>query len=204
MDGLLFDTERLYQREWHALAHEHGFQLGDNFASEICGKGEIQAHEVLRRYFPGCDPKEVMETCKARVTVLEETELELKKGAVEILASMKERGYLLAVASSSPMVMILKNLEKAGLEAYFDKLVSGETIPRGKPFPDIFLAAAESLGLPPEECFVFEDSLNGIEAAYAAGSQPVMIPDLVQPTERARSISKIFSDLSEAREKLIG
>ena len=203
MDGLLFDTEKIYQEVWHTLARERGFTLPGTFASEICGKGEKQAAVVLRKYFVGWDPFEIIETCKATVFELERTRLELKPGAREILEAMKARGLRLAVASSSPMFMIKQNLELGGITELFDSLVSGENIPRGKPFPDIFLAAAESLQLPPEECWVFEDSLNGIRAGHAAGCKSVMIPDLVAPSEDIIPLCQVFPTLLEARDRLL-
>lgn len=203
MDGLLVDTERLYQRVWRQLAAERGFELPGTFAAEICGKGEKQAADVLRRYFPGYDPEAIIALCKERVVLLEETELTLKPGAADILAAMKKRGFRLAVASSSPMSMVRRNLAHAGILDFFDALTSGETIERGKPFPDIFLAAAASIALPAEECYVFEDSLSGIIAADAAGCTPVMIPDLVQPPEDIRAICHVFPDLSAARVALL-
>lgn len=94
----------------------------------------------------------------------------------------------MAVASSSPKFQVEKNLVRAGVREYFDAVVSGEEVLHGKPAPDIFLLAAEKIGIDPKDCYVFEDSINGIRAGVAAGSASVMIPDITQPDEEIRSI----------------
>ena len=78
-------------------------------------------------------------------------------------------------------------------------MVSGTEIERGKPAPDIFLLAAKEIGIAPEECYVFEDSINGIRAGVAAGCRSYMIPDLTEPTDEMREIcSGIYEDLDAA------
>ena len=204
MDGLLLDSERLFQVGWHMLADKYGVELGDRFSGEIIGCGEVQAAGVLSRYFPGAVPQDLIEECKAKVAELEETQLELKKGVREILAGLKSAGFRLAVASSSPLTMIRKNLGRMGVLDFFDVLLSGEEVTRGKPNPDIFLLAAERLGLEPESCYVFEDSLNGIRAAHAANCRAVMIPDQVAPTDEIRTMCDVYPDLIAAWDDLSG
>ena len=199
MDGLLFDTERLFQRVWHEFAVEAGYTLDDSFAGAMCGSSGKATEAVLRRYVPGVDPLPLMSEVYHRVIELEKDGIPLKPGAVEILEGMKRRGFRTALASSSPMDMIQRNMEITGLSAYFDELVSGFEVRRGKPEPDIFLLAAERLGLPGRDCYVFEDSVNGIRAGHAAGCMAVMVPDLVQPTPEVRALCHgVYPDLVAA------
>lgn len=86
----------------------------------------------------------------------------------------------MAVASSSAARQIESNLETARIRGYFSAVVSGTQVRRGKPEPDIVLCAAERIGCAPGECFVFEDSENGIKAGHAAGCTAIMIPDLME------------------------
>jgi beta-phosphoglucomutase-like phosphatase (HAD superfamily) len=72
-------------------------------------------------------------------------------------------------------------MKKTGYGVYFDKIVTGDTVPNGKPAPDIFLSAAEKLGVAPEHCLVLEDSPNGVRAGLAAGMYVIMVPDLEEP-----------------------
>lgn len=203
MDGLLIDSERLWQQVWYELAAERGLTLADTFLGDICGTGSKQALAVIHAHYHTDDPGAVLRACTERVHRLQEKGVPLMPGAETILRGMRSEGYRIAVASSSPMDMIERNLRADGIREYFDALTSGSEVERGKPEPDIFLLAAERLGLPPEECYVFEDSLSGIEAGWHAGCRAVMIPDLVKPTERARAhCFGIYGDLAEAWERL--
>ena len=107
----------------------------------------------------------------------------LKPGIHELLAFLKEKGIKTSIATSSPMERTLLYLGSVGLQRSFDELVSGYMVEKGKPEPDIYLYAAEKLGVKPGNCMVLEDSPAGILAAYRAGCIPVMIPDQDEPTE---------------------
>lgn len=187
MDGLLFDTERIFQDYWRVIAAERGIVLADSFITEITGtSGEIQ------------------KDCKERVLRHLAKDVPVKTGAVEILGRCRMLGIKTAVASSSPLRQIKNNLENAGMENCFDALVSGDEVERGKPAPDIFLLAAKRIGIPPGECTVFEDSPHGIEGALRAGMKAVMIPDLLPPWEEHRRQIEVYNNLQEAAEKILG
>ena len=177
MDGLLLDSERLYQSCWHQLARDRGLSLPSDFAVRITGSG----------------PKR---ECMAMMVEREKTDLQLKPGAADLLPALKKAGYRLAVASSSPRDMVLTNLGRTGIDGYFDVVVCGDEVSRGKPDPDIFLLAAERLGLLPGDCYVLEDSPNGLLAARAAGCRPVMIPDLVPPAPEFAGFASVYPDLT--------
>ena len=199
MDGLLIDSERIFQRIWRELAAEAGYTLDDQFAAAMCGSSGKVTEEILRRYVPGVEPQTLIDECYRRVVEIEKSDIPLKPGAAEILAGMKRRGFRTALASSSPVDMIRNNLEVTGLAPFFDELVSGFEVQRGKPEPDIFLLAAKRLGLPARNCYVFEDSVNGIRAGHAAGCMAVMVPDLVQPTPEVRALCHgVYPDLLAA------
>ena len=199
MDGLLLDSECIWQKGWYEIAGEMGISLPDTFTSEVCGTSGPQMETVIRRSYRVDDPRPIMASCQERVYRYEEEGVPLKPGAEEILSGMKSSGLLLAVGSSSPIEMIRKNLEKAGILTYFDVLTSGREAAHPKPAPDIFLLAAKKLGLSPEECYVFEDSPSGVEAGCRAGCVTVMIPDMVKPTDEVRArCSGIYPSLSDA------
>ena len=133
-----------------------------------------------------------------------ETFVPVKKGAEEILRAFRENGYKLAVASSTDAKQIEHNQVLTGLRSYFDEIISGQEVKNGKPHPDIFLLAAKRIGCRPEDCYVFEDSLNGVRAGYAAGCKTIMIPDLIAPTEDVRQAAfGIYESLAEARKELL-
>lgn len=187
MDGLLFDTERIFQNYWRAIAAERGIVLADSFITEITGtSGEIQ------------------KDCKERVLRHLAKNVPVKTGAVEILGRCRILGIKTAVASSSLLRQIENNLENAGMENCFDAIVSGDEVEKGKPALDIFLLAAKRIGVPPGECTVFEDSPHGIEGALRAGMKAVMIPDLLPPWEEHRRQIEVYNNLQEAAEKILG
>ena len=200
MDGLLLDTERLYQKSWVEMARAFGQLPAPAFPSAVSGTSGEGMREVIRRYYPAVDPYAFQAGCLARVdAVLENQGPPVKPGAGELLEYLSVQGVNIAVASSSGRDRILSNLRATGLERFFDAVVNGQQVERGKPEPDIFLLAAKEIGCSPEDCYVFEDSLNGVRAGMAAGCITVMVPDLVPPPE-GLVVSRVCASLHEARE----
>lgn len=203
MDGLLFDTERIYQETWAELAEKYQVKLADGFAREISGTNGTYMCAVLEKHYHVPDGSLIMKECMERIRRKLEVHVPVMKGVPEILAYFKSQGLHLAVASSSSRSQIEANLKKAQIIQYFDEIVSGTEVAQGKPAPDIFLRAASKIGCKPEECYVFEDSANGIRAGYAAGCVTVMIPDLIEPTEEIRGLCDLVcEDLLRARKHI--
>lgn len=124
----------------------------------------------------------------------------VKKGLCILLEYLKDNGYKLAVASSSPSWEVEKHLKDAKVFGYFDVIVCGDMVDKSKPEPEIYLKACELLGELPEECYALEDSKNGLLSAYRAGCKPIMVPDLWQPDEEIeRILYKKFVDLEEVK-----
>ena len=122
----------------------------------------------------------------------------LKPGAEELLAYLQERNYKILLASSSTRERAEDLLRQNGVEQYFDHLVFGVEVERGKPEPDIFIKACEYAQEPPQNCLVLEDSEAGIQAAYAAGIDVVCIPDMKMPGEKFRGMAAAeLSSLAE-------
>lgn len=205
MDGVLFDTERVYQQTWHEIAAERGMELGNGFLEAITGTSGAHMCQVLEEFYRVADGAAIAKECMGRVREKLSVHVPVKEGVYEILEFFRERGMKTAVASSSLPQQIEANLQKAGIKDYFSEIVSGTEVEHGKPAPDIFLRAAERIGSRPQECFVFEDSGNGIKAGYAAGCITIMVPDLIEPSPRIRQCcSRICKSLVEAREEVSG
>ena len=202
MDGTLTDTERLYRRAWEVTADRWGVTLTDEFRQAMAGLPQAPATQVIHRYYPSVsDPLQFYKDGMNWVWEEVRRHLPLRPGVREILEYFRAQGVRMALASSSWRDMILENLKNAGLREYFDVIVSGEDVKRGKPAPDIFLLAAERLGLAPEDCYVLEDSVSGARAGVAAGCATVMIVDLFPPTDDLKaSCAAMFSTLTEALE----
>ena len=100
---------------------------------------------------------------------------------------LKAENYKIGLASSTRKFRVLENLEKSGFTNYFETIIGGDMIEHSKPNPDIYLLACKELGVNPAETFAIEDSPNGIRSAYNAGMKPIMVPDLLEPTEEILS-----------------
>ena len=201
MDGTLFDTEKLYRQAWLDVAEEFGEEKNYELPKAISGTnlGE-ESYAVIKKFYPNIDAPAYLARVLAEVNAVAERKLELMTGVEEILAFFKSAGVKTAVASAAPVAVIEKNLTRANLRGYFEVLTGGDLVENGKPAPDIFLLAAKRLNLPASDCYVFEDSLNGIKAASASGGAAIMIPDTVQPTDDIRRIcAAVFPNLNEAR-----
>ena len=200
MDGMLLDTERLYQESWVEMAKQFGQKPDPAFPSAVSGTNGEGMRQIIREYYPAVDAHAFQAGCVARVeSILDEQGPMEKPGARELLEYFRARGIKTAVASSTGKNRILSNLRQTGLDTFFDAVVSGQEVTRGKPEPDIFLLAAERIGCAPEECYVFEDSANGIRAGMAAGCVTVMVPDMVPPSKNL-PVSRVCVSLHEAKD----
>ena len=172
MDGVLVDSEPQHYRAWNLVFREMGFEMpwepykpciGSTFPNlvriveEYTGK-KINDLEAMRR-----SNKEKLKQVEAEEGVA------AVEGVRELMPRFKEKGWRMAVASSSPKEQIASTVKALGIEDCFELLFTGESVPNPKPAPDTFLRCAEAMGVRPEECIVIEDSYNGSLAARRAG-----------------------------------
>lgn len=203
MDGVLFDTEKVYQQTWHEIAAELKVTLGDGFLADISGSSGVHMNQVIEAYFQVPDGAGIARECMDRVRKKLSVHVPMKEGVREILELFQQKGMPVAVASSSLSQQIEANLKNAGIDGFFSEIVSGTEVEHGKPAPDIFLRAAKRIGCKAEQCFVFEDSENGVKAGYAAGCATIMVPDLIVPSPQIRQYcARICASLVEAREEV--
>ena len=209
MDGVLLDTESMSDRNWFEAAAEMGISKNDiTVALNVCrGSNSKWIEEELDRRFgtlPGFTGAAFLRRTGELFHELEVNEgIPLKKGAAEILAYLKKRGYPLALASSTRGEAVKRQLKNAGLIDFFDVIITGDMVKKSKPDPEIYLTACSKLGVPSEECAGIEDSLNGVRSTAAAGMFAVMVPDMVQPTEDIKPLLfKLCTNLLELKEFL--
>ena len=181
-DGILFDTERLYVQGWKYAGSTMNVDVPEVFFRAIAGSSGQRMLDIIHEHIPGVDPSEFRHLCMDWTHREQDRFLPEKPGLHEIITFFIENGCEIAVASSSQLVRIEKNLCTAGIRDSISHIVTGDDVEHGKPHPEIFLKAAQQLELEPEECYVFEDSFNGIRAGHASGCFTVMIPDLQEPT----------------------
>lgn len=205
MDGLLFDTERLYQKALGTASAEIGCEMhSEVFESLIGTPWPLSRRMLFDRYGESYPVDRLADVWIAHFRVLADNELELKAGTVELLAFLDDLALPRAIATSSSHRTVGHHLGAHKLADRFHHVVASGDYENGKPAPDPYLVAARRLNVDPRHCLALEDSFNGIRWAASAGMMAVMVPDLVQPTGEIRRLcAAIAADLHEVRE-LIG
>ena len=200
MDGLVLDTEKLYTRFWQEAANALGYPMTFEQGLGMRSLNRDAGAAKLKSYFgEGIDYDEVRNKRIELMNAFVEKEgVYLKPGVHKLLDYLQENGIKTAIATSSPIDRTVKYLSSVNIEKRFDELVSGYMVEKGKPEPDIYLYAAEKLGVKPENCMVLEDSPAGILAAYRAGCIPVIVPDQDEPDEETKKIMFKRADNLEA------
>jgi HAD superfamily hydrolase (TIGR01509 family) len=199
MDGLLFDTERLYEQAAIAAAAELGYELDSAFHRTTVGSPwPVIRGLLLDRYGATFAAEDLRNAARRIFGELVEMQRLLKPGALELLDLLDRLGLPRAIATTSSRPTVQRHLEAHDLVGRFHHIVAHGDYARHKPAPDPFLKAAEQLGVAPELCLALEDSHNGVRAAAAAGMMTVMVPDLLPPTEEIRGLcTHIVLDLHE-------
>lgn len=184
MDGLMFDTERLVYQNWQRMMDERGYDYSLDDFKKTVGKRKA---EVQNFYFGkyGADFPYWALADEGKRRYLDRVKQEgipVKPGLYEVLSYLKGNGVKIALATSTSRQTAEFNLQSAKVTDYFDALVCGDDVKNGKPHPEVFLTAASRLNAKPASCVAYEDSINGIKSAHAAGMKNVMVPDYLQPT----------------------
>ena len=188
MDGTLLDTEPSYVSALTAVLDAFGYPDATAMCHALIGIPGAECEALLRaRYgedFPFAD---IIDAFTARSDELFQAGLQLKPGTIELLDALQAAGCPFAIVTSTSRRTAERHLTFGGIRARFDTLVTCDDVARGKPNPDIYLLAAAKLGVRPQACVAIEDSNPGIAAAYAAEMIPLMVPDIVPPTDATRA-----------------
>lgn len=206
MDGVIFDSERAVYNGWLELAAKYNIQNIETIYKKCIGVNSVVTRQIFMDYygedFPYDEYKE--EQSQNYHAKYDNGRLPMKPGIRELLVSLKENHYKIAIASSTRTSLVEKQIIDAGLREYFDVIVGGDMVSKSKPEPDIFLKAARLLNVPPENAYVIEDSYNGIRAAFAGGMIPVMVPDMLEPNDEMKEKAQyVFKDLYGVKDLLV-
>ena len=201
MDGLLFDTEVLYQEAIQLAAAEGGHEVAIDVFNRTVGLPWAQSRALLLSHFGETFPvDEFQETWVRHFWVIAETRLTLKLGALELIDTLDQFRLPRAITTSSSRRTVERHLTAHNLMGRFAEIVGHGDYEKGKPAPDPFLKAAERLGVEPYLCLALEDSHNGVRAASSAGMMTIMVPDLLEPTDEIRRLCTfVVRDLHEVR-----
>lgn len=204
MDGLMFDSECVWKTLWEPALAAFGREVPEGLPEAACGTtGDFAIAAIERFCGPEVDARAVFAEFYRLAALRFAQGVPKKPGLDELLAYLREQGVPMAVASSSPIAMIENNLRAAGIEGYFDHVVSGQFVEHSKPAPDIFLEAARRLGVEPVNALVLEDSFAGVRAGAAGGFVTVMVPDQHEPAPEIRALAtRVCASLLEVRDLL--
>lgn len=198
MDGTLLDTQRICVPAWEYAGNAQGINGMGEHLYNVCGMNEAGWTGYLEEHFPSlkiADFKHDM-----RKYIIENGVVTLKKGALELLQFLRENNIKMAIASGSSKASIEHHLHTVSITDYFDAFVGSHDVKNGKPSPDVFLLAAERLGVRPEDCFIFEDSANGIIAGHAARMKCIGVPDMFEFDKETKKL--MFAELKTLDEAI--
>jgi len=175
-DGTLVNTMPLHYEAWKAALAEHGavFDFTEDMFYSHAGVAEVETVKVLNKQFGSTlDPEGLMET---KMAIFNErlNEIQIVEPVVVVARALFGKAPM-AVASGSEEITVRRCLEITGLLPMFPVIVTPIDVTHGKPAPDMFLLAAEKLGVDPTKCVVFEDGMSGVRGAKAAGMDVVWV-----------------------------
>lgn len=203
MDGVIFDSEKLYRKHWKISGKDIG--ISEEEMEIVCNKlagatKEVNENMMKKRFGEDFDYMTFRQITMDRMDEdIREHGIDIKPGVMELFNYLKANNIKMALATSTSRERATRNLKNANLYQYFDKLVFGDSIVHGKPAPDIYLAACKELGVESEEAIGVEDSINGVMSSHNAGLYTVMVIDIIKPTAEIRDVyaDKILDSLVE-------
>lgn len=200
MDGLLLDTERLSIDAWQIAARDMAVAIDVTAFQALIGRNpqgiRLKLVELLGT---SVDIEELARRAGQRYQEIIGDGLPLKNGAKESIEFLARHAVPQAVATSSTMRVAARKLEHHDLLRHLNTLVTGDQVSEGKPHPEPYLLAAERLGIAPRNCLAFEDSVNGVLSADAAGMSVILIPDICEHGENTlKRVWKTFPSLTDA------
>ena len=195
-DGTLVDTEKQHYRIWRDLLQELGHHFPEeDYIRNHNGIPTIEsAARLVRRFELAMTVEQFCHIKQKRVLDAQEIP-PLMSGAWEILHYLHGLGVPLAVATGARFPEVDRNLRHHGLDRFFSAVCTASHVERNKPLPDVYLLAAEKLGLAPSECLAVEDTATGMRSAVAAGMPCIVIPSANLGTVDFTAAAQIMSDL---------
>lgn len=184
LDGVICFTDKYHYQAWKALADRLDIYFDETINNRLRGVSRMESLEIIleradKTYSQAEKDAFAAEKNGIYVELLQQmSPADLSDEVKETLDALRTAGYKLAIGSSSKNAKLI--LSRIGLEDYFDAVSDGTNISRSKPDPEVFLRAAEMLGVPPADCLVVEDAVSGAEAAHRGGMKAACVGDASQ------------------------
>lgn len=199
LDGVIVDSEPLHYLSEKDMLSKRGVNLRRSDTKDIVGRTEMESMQYLKDRFGLKDSAKHLYEEKQRIYKrMLRNAVKPRPGLFKLLNDLEDKGMTLAIASSAPRENIDIVLKALGIEDKFRAVVSGDDVERGKPSPDIFLLAAQRIGIGAKNCLVIEDAQNGVEAAKRAGMTCIAVPNQFtqdQGFSRADAVVKSLEDI---------
>ncbi len=198
LDGVLWDGEPLYHEAFNIVLAPYGQRVSDDDYDQIIGLSVEACWDWLRDRFNLSEPlARFLRAYNETVLRLLKRPVEPLPGARPLIEELRRRGVPIAVASASLRQWVDATLRGLGLQDAFDTTVSASDVDNGKPAPDLFLAAAQRLGVAPQDCLAVEDTLAGVRSAKAAGMFAIQLraaSPALPPLDEADLVLESFAD----------
>ncbi len=215
MDGVMFDTERLYDEAFLAVSQKWGYEneISESFIKSIKGKVQEDVKVLFKQLLDKIsfekegkefDFEEYMkQVLNYTDEIIIDKGIPIKEGLIELLHYAKKNNLKTAIGTSTKLQRVEFYLNKANIDKNnFDAIVCGNMVKNGKPAPDIYLKACEEISINPENAIICEDAPNGIIAAHRSGAKPIMVIDRIEPTDEIKSLLfvKPLNSLTQVQE----
>jgi len=203
LDGTLIDTEKLYRKYYKEAFKHFGYYMTDERVLSLRSLGRPYCDILFNKWFG--DKLLVAELKKYRNKLMDDHiakyGFEIKKGMKELLQWLHENKYKVVLTTACDTPTATFRLNKVDIAQYFDHIVCANDVKLGKPSPDTYLKAIQTLNLDAKQCIAVEDSPNGVKSATSAGLITVMIPDQTQPDKELLMLNiKVCKDGFELKE----
>lgn len=196
MDGVIIDSEPLHFQVEQDVCKKYGVELAEKELESYVGtRARDMWQQIKKTHGATFEVSAVLnEANKRKQAYVVSGKVEPISGIKELLAALKNNGYRIGLASSSPRPFIEAVLNSFGISDYFDVVMSGEEVANGKPAPDVYRETAEKLGVQPDACTVLEDAAHGVQAALAAGMRVI---GFVNPNSGSQDLSAAHDQVNE-------
>ena len=205
MDGVLIDSEKISFQCFQEVFKEYNYKMDEKFYLKMIGRNVKSIKTIMEEEYGADFPFDIIYKKKAKLAleITNKNGVIVKPGVHELLDYLNEENYKIAVATSTRRERALELLEEAKIKDKVNYVVCGDQVENSKPDPEIFLKAAQGLGVTPEKCIVIEDSDAGITAAYAAKMIGIHVPDMKFLEADTKELAfKICEDLYKVKELL--
>lgn len=200
MDGTLVDNMRFHGAAWQQMLLENGIETDPHdFLVKTAGKTN---REIIPNFFKDASEEKLLKLGQRKEAIYRELFLPERRaivGAIEFLEQAKSLGVKMAVATAAPIANMEFVLDGLDLRRFFDAITTAADVSHGKPNPEVFLKSAEKLGVEAKNCLVFEDAINGFEAASRAGMKSIGIAT-VNSIEDILQMASVVAAVADFRE----